>query len=150
MYSNQKDQIQLEQIYSNLDNKNLNEGISGVYPEAANNVGAMIVHILFFTLPIILHKLKLSLDEGTLKEVKNKVVDAVQRSDSNISLKDKIVRATNYILQKYSRNPQSVESDLNSLIPSDLESKTEQDISNEMKRKEMGIKNYRGISGFRG
>jgi hypothetical protein len=150
MYSNQKDQIQLEQIYSNLDNKNLNEGISGVYPKEMNDVGAMVAHILFFIVPPLLYKLKLSLDEGKLKEVKDKIIDAVQRSNSNMSLKDKIVRATNYILQKYSRNPQSVESDLNSLIPSDLENKTEQDISNEMKRKEMGIKNYRGFSGFRG
>lgn len=151
MYSNQKDQIALENVYSKLNNpeknkEQINEGISGIYPEEANSFASMIAHIVIFGLPYVIHKLQTSFSEGQIEQLKNEIVDAVKRNNSNLSLKDKLVRTMNYILQKKSRNPVSIESDLNALIPSDLENKTEQDVSNEMKRKTMGIKNYRGFS----
>jgi hypothetical protein len=156
MYSNKKDQKQLENLYSNLNEnkKQLNEGISGVYPEEANNFGAMVLHILMFTLPLVLHAVKLSLDKGKLKTLKDKIAQVVGSDKSPKTLKDKIVEASkNVIFSEFSTNStisknlaSKLETALNFFIPKNLESKTPVDVDNDMKRKEIGLSNpmFRG------
>jgi hypothetical protein len=150
MYSNKKDQIKLEDIYSNLnatDKKQLNEGISGIYPEEANNFGAMIFHILLFALPVVLHKLKLSMDEGKLKVIKDKIVNFVTSDKSSKTLKDKIIDATkDVIYSEYEQNSTinknlsfNIEKLLNFIIPKNIETKNTDEVSNYMKKIQMGI-----------
>lgn len=150
MYSNKKDQKKLEDLYNNLNTskKQLNEGISGVYPEEMNNYGAMLLHILMFAVPAVLYKLKLSMDDGQIKKVKDKIVNFVMSDKSPKTLKDKLVDATKQVIySEYEKNSTidknlgfNLEKLLNWIIPKNIESKNSDEISNDMKKKSIGIK----------
>jgi len=151
MYTNKKDQKNLETVYSDIQSKKtvVNEGISGIYPEEANNAASAIAHLLAFVVPFVLYKMNLSLKEGKLKTVKDKISAIVSNDKSNETLKNKIIRATNIVMNKISPNKLSLDSDLNQFIPNKLETKTSEQISDEIKNRNLNVKNPR-VFGFRG
>jgi hypothetical protein len=83
-----KEQIELEKIYSDLDSKNLNEGISGIYPEEANSVAAAVVHLAIPLVLYALYKIGELKDQGKIQEIQQKIK---QLLSSDIDLKNKFM-----------------------------------------------------------
>lgn len=141
------DQKQLEAVY-----KQLNEDISGVYPQMsmAKEFGSAVFFGAMLFLPAILEKLRVMIPKERIKAIATEVAAAVKNDQSEDSLKEKVIRAANSIIQKFLPKKTSVESELNTIVPDNLESKTEEQISHEINRKILGIKNARRFSNFRG
>jgi hypothetical protein len=135
-----------------MKTKKLQENVSGAYPELTTSQEAFsaLLTLAFFVLPIAFAYFRMQLTKPQVREFAQKVVNTVKSDNSNESLKLKTVRAINTMLQRLSSKNVSIEKELNILIPDNLERKNEDEISNEVKRRSLGLKNTNVPVGFRG
>jgi hypothetical protein len=133
-------------------NKKINEGISGVYPNMTLTQEALsaVFTLAFFMLPVLFEYFRMSLSKPQTRDLANKIVQMVKGDNSPGTLKQKIVRATNSLIQKMSSKPVSLEKEINVLVPDNVDKKDEQELTNEIKRNMMGLKTHRQPRNFRG
>lgn len=129
-----------------------NEGISGAYPAMTFGQEALsvIATALIIILPMLFQHFRMSLSKPQIRDLANNIIQTVKKDSASGTLKQKIVRATNFLLQKMSSKPVSLEKELNALLPDNIEAKTEQEVTNEIKRSQMNIKRTRLPSSYRG
>lgn len=152
-----QDQKQMEEIYDSISTgntkKEVKEGISGVYPQmsmAQEFGGAVLMAALIF-LPYILEKLRMKLTGSQLEAFAKDVVKFVKQDSSRDSLKMKISRAANNLVQKITKgNVDSVQQDVLNVLPDNIEKKTEEQVSAETKAKLTDLKKHNSVRNFRG
>ena len=134
-----------------VNNKKIQEGISGAYPDMT--LGQEMLSGLFMlsvlVLPAILEYFRVQLTKPQIKDIAKKIVASVKADNSKDTLKRKTVRAINIMLQKMSSKNVSVENELNKLIPDNLEKKNEEELTTDVKQRMLGIKGIKLPPGFR-
>ena len=119
------------------------EGISGAYPEMtmAQEFGSAIFLAAMFILPVILEKIRLKLSEPQLKEFAKRAVDLVKQDNSKDTLKVKISRAIDNILQKITHGrTRTFQPEIQGALPDNIENKSEAEISKETKARLTDLK----------
>jgi hypothetical protein len=152
-----QDQKQMEEIYNSIsstENKEeVKEGISGVYPQmsmAQEFGGAVLMAALIF-LPFLLEKIRMRLTGSQLENFAKEVVKFVKSDTSKDSLKMKISRAANTLIQKLTKgNVDSVQQDVLNVLPDNIEKKTKEEVSAETKAKLADLKKHVARHSFRG
>jgi hypothetical protein len=136
-----------------MNKKNtVNEGISGVYPDLPLWKEAMgaVASAVFFLLPIIFEKIKLTLDKTTLVKYTKEILKRVKQDTSKDNPKVKIARA----IQSIMHNPNgSVNAPVNyeqlvlNLLPNDLDNKSDKEIKNhiDLTREKLGLPPVKAI-----
>jgi len=131
--------------FKNEDQKKISirEGISGAGPEMtmAQEFGSAIFLAAMFVLPVILEKIRLKLSEPQLKEFAKRAVDLVKQDNSKDTLKVKISRAIDNILQKITHGrTRTFQPEIQGALPDNIENKSEAEISKETKARLTDLK----------
>ena len=141
------DQVKLEEIYMNTlsshDKKEVKESVSGAIPivSMASEAGGVIFLAAMFILPVILEKIRMRLTDSQLKEFAKKVVSIVKSDSGKDTLKMKISRAINHVIQKVTGgNVASVQQEVLDSLPSDIENKTDEEVESETRSRLSDLK----------
>jgi hypothetical protein len=112
---------------------NLQEGISGVYPDLPfwKEFAGVVTTALFFILPVVFAKLRMSLNDSMLKKYTVETLKRVKADRSSDSLRVKIARA----IQGMMHNPNTTEAEptnyeqlVLNLLPKDFEKKDDEEV----------------------
>lgn len=151
------EQKQMEEIYDSISStenkKEIKEGISGVYPQMsmAQEFGSAIFMAALIFLPFLLEKIRMRLTGSQLESFAKDVVKSVKLDNSKDSLKMKISRAANSLIQKLTRgSADSVQQDVLNVLPDNIEKKSEEQVSAETKVKLADLKKHVARHNFRG
>jgi hypothetical protein len=132
--------------------QNVKEGVSGAIPMVsfASELGGVVFLAATLLLPVVFEKIRMTLTSEQVKSFAKKVVEAVKGDASKDSLKMKISRAINDVIQKTTGGKvSSVQQDVLNVLPNDIESKPEEKVSNEIKKQILGLKNPGSRNGRR-
>jgi hypothetical protein len=151
------DQKHLEEVYSGAILKNeeatVTEGISGIYPATtmAQEFGGAIFFAALLLLPFFLEQLRIRLPEKQLKELARKVTSLVKNDSGRDSVKMKISRAVNALIQKFAPNKQiTVQQEVLNVLPDNIENKSEDEVTGVTKANLASLKNRNSRYNFRG
>jgi len=132
--------------------KNVTEGVSGAIPlvSFASELGGVVFLAATFILPVVFEKIRQKLTKEQVTSFAKTVVKAVKGDAGKDSLKMKISRAINDIIQKTTGGKvSSVQQDVLNVLPDNIESEPEEKVSNEMKRRLLGLKRSGSRNGVR-
>lgn len=125
------------------------EGISGAVPigTMGEEFGSAILMLAIFTLPVILAQItRMTFTNEQVKSLAQKVVEFVRKDIGKDSLKNKIARGINEIVQKFtSSNNTTVEAepvkqDVLNVLPDNIESKSTDTIETEVRARLTDLK----------
>lgn len=151
------DQKQMEEIYNSIsttnNKKEIKEDISGAYPQMslAQEFGSAVFMASLIFLPYILEKFRMRLTGSQLENFAKEVARTVKIDNSKDSLKMKISRAANTLIQKLTKgNADSVQQDVLNVLPDNIEKKSKEEVSAETNAKLTDLKKHINRHNFRG
>jgi len=134
-----------------MNNKNkINEG---AYPQMtmAQEFGSAVFTAAMIFLPYIFDKIRMKLTNSQLTNFAKQVAKDVKNDGSRDSLKSKISRAANNIIQKMTGGKiSSVQQDVLNILPDNIENKSESEISAETTNKLDTVRKHNPVRNFRG